>query len=113
MKSNNNTTMTDKEKKYYDITNRLYKRNELPRRIRKSRGLMRYHNLGRFYLLDIYTNTVIDSHIDIFQWSTNMIVNDYCQRTGNIMQGRRGNKVIYGPCFTDEGQKIDYSGLFD
>lgn len=113
MKSNYSTPMTTKEKKFYAIANRLYKRHELPRRLRKSRGIKRFNNLGRFYVLDIYTNTVIDSHIDVFKWSTNMIVNDYCKRTGIKMQGCRGNMAIYGPSYTKEGQKIDYSGLFD
>jgi hypothetical protein len=113
MKSNYVMPMKAKEKKYYDIANRLYKRNSLPRRIRKSRGLRRFNNLGRFYVLDIYTNTVIDSHIDVFKWSSNMIINDYNKRMGIVKQGSRGHLTIYGSNFTEEGQKIDYSGLFD
>jgi hypothetical protein len=105
--------MTAEEKKYFTIANRLYKKYGLPRRIRKSRGLMRYHNLGRFYVLDIYTNTVIDSHIDIIKWSLNMITNDFVKRMGMVKQVQRGKITIFGPTYTEEGQKIDYSGLFD
>jgi hypothetical protein len=111
MKSNYITPMTAEEKKYYAVANHLYNRYELPRRIRKARGLMRFNNLGRFYVLDIYTNTVIISNIDIIKWSSNMILNDHFKKRGIIKQGSRGNMTIYGPTYTEEGQKIDYSGL--
>ena len=105
--------MTAEEKRAYDIANSLYKRHELPHRIQKSRGLMSFNNLGRFYVLDISTNIVIDSHIDILEWSINMIINDYCKRAGITLQGSKDGMAIYGPSYTEEGQKIDCSGLFD
>ena len=36
-----------------------------------------------------------------------------CKRADNTLQGSKGGMAIYGPSYTEGGQKIDYSGLFD
>jgi len=54
-----NPPMTKKEIRLYQEINRFYKANGSTEKLCKSRSLGMYQNVGRFYILDTYRNTVL------------------------------------------------------
>lgn len=57
--------MTMEEKEVYNEINRLLKRKRQDLKLRKSRGILTVSNVGRFYIIDTYTNSLVEHFVDI------------------------------------------------
>jgi hypothetical protein len=60
-----NPPMTKEEKRLYQEINRFYKANGSTEKLCKSRSLGMYQNVGRFYILDTYRNTVLFLNVNL------------------------------------------------
>lgn len=60
-----NPPMTEEEKWLYQEINRFYVRHDFNEKLCKSRSFGMYQNVGRFYILDTYRNTILSLNVDL------------------------------------------------